>query len=143
MISLKQKQKMNSWYLVVLTFTLLAISNASAQEFNYTTTDKDSTYVLTMVEEMPQIIGGISELYSALTYPPVALKRRIEGKVFVQFIVDTEGNVTDPKILKDIGFGLGEAAIQALTTIKFTPGIQNGIAVPVAFTLPVTFKLKE
>jgi|GEM_PF-557001 len=118
------------------------ISDAiSAKEFSFITNEKDSSGVYSMVEQMPQIVGGISELYEHIEYPKEALDRRIEGRVFVQFIVDRNGNVTDPEILKDIGFGCGEAAVKALTKISFTPGIQNGVEVPVSYTLPVTFKL--
>jgi TonB family protein len=123
--------------------TILLVSPSKANVFELSKADGDSSQVFSMVEQMPQIIGGISELYKSIEYPREARDLHVEGKVFVQFVVDTEGNVKEPKVLKDIGFGCGEAALEAIQSIKFTPGIQNGVEVPVNYTLPVSFKLKE
>lgn len=123
---------------------LFLITNSSvAGESKLKATIEDSSRVFSVVDKMPQIIGGISELYDLIQYPKAARDRQVEGKVFVQFIVDSNGNVTEPKILKDIGFGCGEAAIEAISSIKFTPGSHEGVEVPVNYTLPVLFKLKE
>lgn len=127
--------------LIALIVPLLVQGNSSATVYENQNEREDSSKVYTIVEQMPQIIGGISELYSAIVYPNEALDQRIEGKVFIQFIVNTEGEVTEPKILKDIGFGCGKAAIQALNNIKFTPGVHEGEKVHVAYTLPVTFRM--
>ncbi len=104
------------------------------------TTD-DSTKVYTMVDQMPQIIGGIGEVYKNITYPTKALNNRTEGRVFVQFVVNKDGKVKNPKILKDIGDGCGDAAIAALQNVNFTPGVLDGVPVSVSYTLPVTFKM--
>lgn len=67
----------------------------------------------------------------------------VEGRVFIRFIVDENGEVQEPEILKDIGAGCGEAAIEGIKQLKFTPGTQNGQPVSVYYTLPVTFKLQN
>lgn len=101
----------------------------------------DSSEVYTIVDEMPEIIGGIKTLYEKMKYPRIALDTKVEGRVFVQFVVDENGKVTDPKILKDIGAGCADAAVEALRNITFKPGLLDGTPVKVYYTLPVTFKI--
>jgi|SRR6056297_676744 len=102
--------------------------------------DKDEIY--TVVDEMPEIVGGLSSLYSQIEYPQQAVRQGVEGRVFVQFVVDESGNAVDPVILRDIGAGCGEAAVAAIQKVKFTPGKQNGTPVKVKFSLPVSFEIK-
>jgi len=102
--------------------------------------DEDGIY--TVVDEMPEIVGGLSSLYSQIEYPRQAVRQGVEGRVFVQFVVDESGNVADPVILRDIGAGCGDAAVEAIKKVKFTPGKQNGSPVKVKFSLPVSFEIK-
>ncbi len=138
-----KKEHFASVRLVGILMLFLAFNPVLAKEANLIPIKGDSTNAYSIVEKMPQIIGGISELYESIEYPKEARDRNIEGKVFVQFIVDVNGNVTEPKVLKDIGFGCGDAAIAAIRSIKFTPGMQDGVEVPVNYTLPVMFRLKD
>jgi len=85
-------------------------------------TYKDSSEVYTIVDEMPEIIGGLSELNKHVRYPSRALDKGIEGRVFVQFIVDEQGIPRNPEIMRDIGSGCGEAALAAVEKVRFTPG---------------------
>lgn len=95
------------------------------------------------VEQMPTIIGGTDALYSILEYPDLARRAGIEGRVIVQFIIDEEGNVIDPYIIRGVGAGLDEAALRAVSQLKFEPGRQRGRAVRVQYTIPVTFRLDQ
>ncbi|WP_158551378.1 energy transducer TonB [Rhodohalobacter sp. SW132] len=99
--------------------------------------------VYTVVDEMPEIIGGNQALYSKITYPRAAVRSGVEGRVFIQFIVDKEGNVQEPKVLRDIGAGCGDAAVEAVKDVKFKPGRLNGEVVNVQFSMPVTFRLEN
>ncbi len=103
----------------------------------------DTAEVLTMAEVMPEIEGGIEQLYKNIEYPRAAALNNVQGRVFVRFIVDEHGNVHQPEILKDIGAGCGEAAIAGIKKMKFIPGKQDGVPVSVYYTLPVTFKLES
>lgn len=99
-----------------------------------------------MVEKMPEYPGGNEAMYKfinkKLKYPRQARKNGIEGKVFIQFVIDTDGSVIDAKILKDIGYGCGEAALKVVNKMpKWKPGTVQNKPVKVAFTLPFTFKL--
>ena len=98
--------------------------------------------IFVIVEEPPELIGGLPGLQSKISYPEIAKKAGVEGRVFLQFIVDEQGNVTDPIVTRGIGAGCDEEAIKAILASKFTPGKQRGKAVKVKMSLPVTFKLK-
>ena len=93
------------------------------------------------VEEMPEPIGGISGIQKRIVYPELAKRAGIEGKVLVLAFVDESGNVTKAEVIKGIGLGCNEAAINAILQTKFKPGIQRGKPVKVRVTIPVTFKL--
>jgi len=92
------------------------------------------------VEEMPELIGGIKGLQSKITYPEIAKRIGIEGKVIVQAIVDESGNVISVNTLKGIGSGCDEVAMDAVRSSKFTPGKQRGKTVKTQITIPIVFK---
>jgi protein TonB len=94
------------------------------------------------VEEMPEPIGGIGEIQKKIIYPEIAKRAGVEGKVYVLAFVDESGSVTDAKIIKGIGAGCDEAALDAVKKTKFKPGKQRGKAVRVQVSIPVVFKLQ-
>ena len=98
--------------------------------------------IFVVVENMPELIGGIAGLQKRVTYPEIAKKAGVEGTVFLQFIVDENGNVVDPVVMRGIGAGCDEEALEAIRTAKFKPGLQRGKPVKVKFSLPVRFRLK-
>ena len=68
---------------------------------------------------------------------------QVEGRIFVSFTVNSQGDVSDVKVVKGLGSGLDEETIRAVKTLpKFIPGKQNGRAVSVSFTVPITFKIQ-
>ena len=101
----------------------------------------DTTEVYDVVDQMPEIVGGLPEIYKHIKYPSKAKNDRIEGRVFIRFIVDENGKVQSPQILKDIGGGCGQAAIEGIQKVKFMPGSKNGTPVKVYYSLPVNFKI--
>lgn len=96
---------------------------------------------LKVSEEMPQLIGGLEELQKNIKYPEDALEKGIEGRVFVQFIVNKDGNVSDAKVIRGIGGGADEEALRVVREAKFEPGYQNGEPVRVQYALPISFRL--
>lgn len=99
-------------------------------------------------EEMPSFLGGDTERLKFLTdnikYPQTAQENGIKGTVYVRFVVDTKGNITDVKVLRGIGGGCDEEAVRVIKMMpQWHPGKQNGIAVRVLFTMPVVFKLQS
>jgi periplasmic protein TonB len=105
--------------------------------------EEEEPEVFTIVEDMPELIGGMQAIYQHLRYPEIARKAGIEGRVVVQFIIDEQGNVVDPVVVRGIGGGCDEAAIEAVKQVQFTPGRQRGRAVRVRYSLPITFRLSQ
>ena len=104
--------------------------------------DEFAEEVLKFVDQMPELIGGISTLASNMKYPEIARKDQIEGRVIVQFIVDKNGDVRDPVVVLGIGGGCDEEAVRVITKhAKFKPGIHLGNIVPVKMQMPIVFKL--
>ena len=99
------------------------------------------------VEQMPQFPGGeaalMKYLSSHINYPPMAAENNIQGRVVVQFVVDKTGKVGEVKVVRSVDKDLDKEAVRVCKSLpKFTPGRQNGQAVSVWYTLPVTFKLQ-
>ena len=103
--------------------------------------------VFTIVEEMPGYPGGDAKMYEYLgkniKYPQIARESSIQGRVFVNFVVEPDGSVTNVKVLRGIGGGCDEEAMRVVKSMpKWKPGKQRGKAVRVSYTLPVVFKLQ-
>ena len=100
------------------------------------------------VEQMPRFPGGefglMKYLQGNIKYPPEAAKNDIEGRVIVQFIVDKTGQVGEVKVLRPVSEELDAEAVRVVKTLpKFEPGRQDGEAVSVWYTLPISFKLQS
>ncbi len=96
-----------------------------------------------VVEQMPELIGGLAELQRGIRYPDMARKAGIEGRVIVQFIVNENGEVENPRVIRGIGGGCDEEALRAVRAAKFKAGRQRGKPVRVQYSLPVIFKLQN
>jgi protein TonB len=114
-------------------------------------TDKssvDPSKIFTSVEAEPTFPGGIEMFYKFLQYniryPAKAFENKIQGKVFVSFVVEKDGSLTDIKVLRGIGGGCDEEAVRVMNTSpKWRPGIQNGRPVRVQYTMPIGFNLSK
>lgn len=108
------------------------------------TENKDNKQqIFVVVEHMPVLIGGLEALQKKIRYPELARKAGIEGRVYVQFVVDEHGNVVNPKVIRGIGGGCDQEALRAVSQAKFKPGMQRGRPVKVRYSLPVVFKLQN
>ncbi len=99
--------------------------------------------VFIIVENMPELIGGMTGLQSKVNYPQEAIDQGIEGRVTVQFVVSKEGDVIDPKVVRGIGAGCDEEALRVVSEAKFKPGEQRGRKVALQMSLPILFKLTD
>ena len=104
--------------------------------------EEEEPEIFMIVEDMPELIGGLGSIQKNIKYPEIAKKAGVEGRVFVQFVVNADGSVVDPVVVRGIGAGCDEEAVRAVAQAKFKPGRQRGVAVPVKMSLPITFKLK-
>lgn len=96
-----------------------------------------------VVEQMPELIGGLAELQSNIQYPEMARRAGIEGRVYVQFIVNERGEVENPQVIRGIGGGCDEEALRAVRNANFRPGMQRGRPVRVQYSLPIVFRLQS
>ena len=103
--------------------------------------------IFQIVEEMPAFPGGEAKLMEYVTknikYPQIARETGIQGRVFVGFVVEPDGSVSNVKVLRGIGGGCDEEAMRVVKSMpKWKPGKQRGKAVRVSYMLPVNFKLQ-
>lgn len=101
---------------------------------------EDETVYFVAVEEMPSPIGGLAGIQSKVYYPNIAKLAGVEGKVLVLAYVDESGNVAKVELVKGIGAGCDEVALDAVRQTKFKPGVQRGKPVKVRITIPIVFK---
>lgn len=102
--------------------------------------------IFDIVEEQASFPGGIGAFYSyvgkSMKYPNQARRMGIEGRVFVQFVIDKDGTLTDVRAIKGIGAGCDEEAVRVVkNSVKWAPGKQRGRPVKQRMILPITFKL--
>lgn len=103
--------------------------------------DVDEDEIFIVVEQPPVLIGGIASVQQRIRYPELARNAGIEGRVVVQFVVTSDGEIANPRVVRGIGGGCDEAALEALQFAKFQPGYQRGRPVNVSYSLPITFTL--
>ncbi len=102
---------------------------------------QDGVYIV--AEEQPQLIGGLGALHRRVRYPQVAYQSNVEGRVYVQFVVDERGRVQDPEVIRGLGAGCDEEAVRVISESRFEPGKVGGEAVKVRHTLFVEFKKEQ
>lgn len=105
--------------------------------------DEEEEDFFVVVEEMPELIGGLGELQKKIKYPEMARRAGIEGRVYVQFIVNEQGNVENAQVIRGIGGGADEEALRVVKDAKFKPGMQRGRPVRVQYSLPIFFRLQN
>jgi TonB family protein len=104
--------------------------------------------VFMAVEQQPTFPGGVKAMFQFLgdniKYPKAASDANVSGRVFISFIVDASGTISDVTVLKGIGFGCDEEAVRVVSKFpKWTPGMQDGKTVSVKYNLPIMFQLEE
>ncbi|MBK8563658.1 MAG: energy transducer TonB [Saprospiraceae bacterium] len=84
----------------------------------------------------------LTYVYSKIRYPEIARQTGVEGTVYIKFVIENDGSVSNAIILRDIGGGCGEEALRVVNSLpKWTPGMQRKVPVKVQFSLPVKYKL--
>jgi len=104
-------------------------------------TDGNLIYSLAGIEVKPEFPGGIVELqrYIAQNFKDIG-KEGLKGKIFLTFIIEKDGSLSDIKSIRDIGFGTGDEAVRIVKSApKWNPGMHNGQAVRVMYALPINY----
>ena len=99
------------------------------------------------VEIMPEFPGGTAALMKYLSgnikYPTISQETGSQGKVIVQFVVDKDGTITNPEVVRGVDPYLDKEAVRVISSMpKWKPGVQNGKKVRVKYTVPVVFRLQ-
>lgn len=99
------------------------------------------------VEQQPEYPGGMNALMNFLSknlnYPRLAASAGVSGRVYLSFVVNTDGSLTDLQVVKGIGFGCDEEALRVMNKMPhWKPGKQSGRAVRVKYNLPISFTLE-
>jgi protein TonB len=108
--------------------------------------EEDDEEFFMVVENMPEFPGGdlglMKFIQKNVRYPAIAKEYNITGKVYVSFIVDRQGSVTNVKIVRGVDKNLDAEALRVVSLLpKYKPGKQRGKAVRVMFTIPINFTL--
>lgn len=111
------------------------------------TIEEETSEVFTIVEEMPEFPGGNDKLMTYISkriqYPDLARENNIQGRVFVEFVINKDGSVSNTKVLRGIGGGCDQEALKAVNSLpKWKPGTQRGKPVRTRYVLPISFNLR-
>lgn len=140
-------------FVVVGYFTIEFLSadsesaNIEVPEKEETTSESEDDEIYIITEVMPEFEGGNEGLQrfiaNNVVYPPEAKDQNITGRVFITFVVNKKGKVTDVEVLKGVHPLLDEAAIKCIRSLPdFTPGMQKGKNALVRFNIPISFTLR-
>lgn len=107
----------------------------------------DEGEVFQVVEQMPEFPGGMDKLMEYLSknikYPSIAMENNIQGRVVVEFVVNKDGSIVEPKVMRSVDTSLDNEAMRVIKSMpKWNPGKQRGKAVRVRYTVPVLFRLQ-
>lgn len=107
----------------------------------------DEGEVFQVVEQMPEFPGGMDKLMEYLSknikYPSIAQENNIQGRVIVEFVVNKDGSIVEPKVMRSVDTSLDNEAMRVIKSMpKWNPGKQRGKAVRVRYTVPVLFRLQ-
>ncbi len=122
-------------------FVLLLVLLLSTATNLTSGTNQNGQY-LAFAEVMPEPIGGIGAIIKTIKYPEVAKRNNITGKVYVLAHINENGVAEVVKVVKGIGGGCDEAAVEAVRNAKYTPGQNKGRNIKVKLTMAINFKLK-
>ena len=109
--------------------------------------DVEEQQIFQVVEEMPEFPGGMAECMKFLSknikYPTISQENGVQGRVIVQFVVNRDGSIVDPVVVRGVDPYLDKEALRVIQMMpKWKPGKQRGKAVRVKYTVPVMFRLQ-
>ena len=131
-------------FIIMALMAVFGLTTVSAQK---TVVAQKNQKVFDIVEQMPEYPGGQAALFEYLSknikYPADAEKKKVEGKVFVTFVVDADGKITDVSLMRKVFPSLDAEAVRVISAMpNWIPGKQKGQVVRVKYTVPIMFRLK-
>ncbi len=130
----------------LILISLMAVCGLMTAHAQKTVVSQTNQKVFDAVEQMPEYPGGmqamIEFLQTNMKYPEDAAKQKVEGRVMVQFVVETDGSITDVHVAKQVFPSLDAEAIRVVQAMpRWTPGMDKGRVVRVKYNLPVVFRM--
>lgn len=130
--------------IILLLMAVFGLTTVSAQK---TVVAEKNQQAFDVVEQMPEYPGGIKALLDYLCqnvkYPADAEKQKIEGRVIANFVVETDGSISNVEVFRPVFPSLDAEAVRVLSAMpKWKPGMQSGKVVRVKYTVPISFNLK-
>lgn len=124
------------------------VQESAVVELEIEEDETEEEEIYSLVETNPEFPGGMDSLIAFLSrniaYPQEAIDNNVSGRVFLSFVVEKDGTITDIKILRDIGSGCGAEAVRVVKMMpKWKPGMMQGKPVRVQFALPINFVIPE
>ena len=151
----KQKTRFGAWKVlaalpVAALLLMVGCKQASTQEPQATDeaqVEATSDSVYSVVDQDPEFEGGMEALYKYLAeniqYPEQAKADKVEGRVFISFVIEPDGTVSNAEVLRGIGGGCDEEALRVVQSMpNWKPGMVDGKPVRVHYNIPITFKLQ-
>ena len=131
----------------LIILSLMAVFGLTTVSAQKTVVAEKNQQAFDVVEQMPEFPGGIKALLDYLCqnvkYPADAEKQKIEGRVIANFVVETDGSISNVEVFRPVFPSLDAEAVRVLSAMpKWKPGMQSGKVVRVKYTVPISFKLK-
>ncbi len=110
---------------------------------DYEGEDTGEAQIFQVVEDMPAFPGNVTKwIAKNVKYPVLAMENGIQGKVYIQFVIEKDGSITDVKVVRGVDASLDKEALRVVKAMpKWKPGKQRGKPVRVSYTLPIFFQL--
>ena len=139
-------QRLNKRLLLLLSAFLIFQSEQTFAQDSAQVKETRKEQIFMVVEVMPEFPGGPEKMLDfiarKIVYPDSAKEAGIEGRVIVQFVVDTTGDLIEAKVVRGIGYGCDEEVLRVISIMpEWSPGMQRGKKVRVRYNLPVKFQL--
>ena len=131
----------------LIILSLMAVFGLTTVSAQKTVVAEKNQQAFDVVEQMPEYPGGIKALLDYLCqnvkYPADAEKQKIEGRVIANFVVETDGSISNVEVFRPVFPSLDAEAVRVLSAMpKWKPGMQSGKVVRVKYTVPISFNLK-
>lgn len=131
--------------LLALCLVFCSMSYAQDKQNENAVAGKDAEYAVSELDNQPEFPNGneglVKYLSENINYPKKALKKNIMGKVYVQFVIDKTGKVTDVVAVRGVDKSLDKEAVRVIKAMpSWKPGMKDGAPVKVKYTIPINFK---
>jgi len=133
-------------YILLIALVLMSFKAGTSKGENGVTQIYLNSNISGLEDKQPEYPGGFNAFYKFISenikYPPTAVKKGVEGKVFVQFTIQANGKLSEVTVLRGIGSGCDKETVRVIkSSRKWAPGVREGVTAPVTLVVPISFRL--